>query len=553
MIFSFLLPLIAGVVQAYNPVVPVIVDQSHNVIAELEIESAGGDTLDYVDFEFSGIPASNVKSVRLMYSGTMSCVFRKSFLNQMTTSNAMRKALQNVSGGQRIWCDPAYVIEKQSVRPRKAEGGVVKVRLQAPVPLVQGKNYCYVSMEIARSGSLDLTQTFQAEVKGVSVNGKQLEINQTGTTTKRLGVLVRNAGQEGIATYRIPGLVTTKKGTLVAVFDLRRNNPNDLNDDIDVGVSRSTDGGRTWSKNIVALDKGLDGGLPEAQNGVGDPCILLDQETGWLFVMGLWSHGAGQGWSYVADGKEFPVDFSQPLMACSKDDGKTWSAPVSLFGSMKPGMVRPFQGPGRGITMSDGTLVFPFQHLKADRSFAGNSLLYSKDHGATWKLSENTCGDILTEDQVAEIEPGLLMLNSRNHNKNNPGRVVFTTSDLGTTWTEHPSSHSLQEQICQASLINVPAKGSRLITGGSVQGNNLGQDVLLFSNCDTTSSRTMMTIKASLDKGHTWPHKLLLDEGDSWGYCCMSMIDEDTVGILFESSAGQLVFQAVPLKEILAR
>ena len=62
-----------------------------------------------------------------------------------------------------------------------------------------------------------------------------------------------------------------------------------------------------------------------------------------------------------------------------------------------------------------------------------------------------------------------------------------------------------------------------------------------------------MTIKASLDKGHTWPHKLLLDEGDSWGYCCMSMIDEDTVGILFESSAGQLVFQAVPLKEILAR
>lgn len=551
MILSFLLPVVMGVVQAYNPVVPVLVGQPYNIITELEIESGGGETLEYVDFEFSGIPASSVKSVRLMYSGTMSCVYRKSFLDQVSTSNAMRKALQNVSGGQRIWCDPAYVIEKLSVRPRKAEGGVVKVRLQAPVQLVPGKNYCYVSMEIAGGASLDLTKTFQAGVKGVSVNGKQLEISQTGTTSKRLGVLVRNSGQEGIATYRIPGLVTTKKGTLVAVFDLRRNNPNDLNDDIDVGVSRSTDGGRTWSKNIVALDMGLNGGLPAAQNGVGDPCILLDQETGWLFVTGLWSHGAGQGWSYVADGKEFPLDYSQPMLACSKDDGKTWSAPVSLLGSLKPGMVRPFQGPGRGITMSDGTLVFPFQHLNADRSFGGNYLIYSKDHGATWTMSESTCGAFLTEDQVAEIEPGVLMLNSRNHDRNNPGRVVFTTSDLGRTWTEHPSSHSLQEQICQASLINVPAKGSSLIVGGSVSGNNLGKDVLLFSNCNTTKTRTMMTIKASLDKGLTWPHKLLLDEGDSWGYCCMSMIDEDTVGILYECSVGQLVFQAIPLTDIL--
>ncbi|CCX51370.1 sialidase [Alistipes sp. CAG:514] len=116
----------------------------------------------------------------------------------------------------------------------------------------------------------------------------------------------------------------------------------------------------------------------------------------------------------------------------------------------------------------------------------------------------------------------------------------MTTKDLGRTWTEHVSNRTaLREPVCMASLIAVPADR-----------NVLGKDLLLFSNPDTTEGRCDITVKASLDGGVTWPYSLLLDEGDSWGYSCLSMIDPQTVGILYESSAAHITFQAIELNEI---
>ncbi|MBQ2091387.1 MAG: exo-alpha-sialidase, partial [Bacteroidales bacterium] len=94
------------------------------------------------------------------------------------------------------------------------------------------------------------------------------------------GVVVRNAGDDGVAAYRIPGLVTSNAGTLVACYDIRHNNSLDLQEDIDIGVSRSTDGGRTWGPMIVAMDMGTWGGRPQGENGIGDPAILVDRQTG---------------------------------------------------------------------------------------------------------------------------------------------------------------------------------------------------------------------------------------------------------------------------------
>jgi sialidase-1 len=76
---------------------------------------------------------------------------------------------------------------------------------------------------------------------------------------------------------------------------------------------------------------------------------------------------------------------------------------------------------------------------------------------------------------------------------------------------------------------------------------------LLFSNPDSQTNRDHMTIKMSLDGGKTWPYSLLLDEFSSWGYSCLSMIDEDTVGILYESSTSQILFQAVKLSDIMSK
>lgn len=100
-----------------------------------------------------------------------------------------------------------------------------------------------------------------------------------------MGVGVRHAGDDGSAAFRIPGLVTTNKGTLLGVYDVRYNSSVDLQEHVDVGLSRSTDGGKTWEKMRLPLSFKEYGGLPAAQNGVGDPSILVDTKPilcGWL-------------------------------------------------------------------------------------------------------------------------------------------------------------------------------------------------------------------------------------------------------------------------------
>ena len=94
-----------------------------------------------------------------------------------------------------------------------------------------------------------------------------------------------------------------------------------------------------------------------------------------------------------------------------------------------------------------------------------------------------------------------------------------------------------------ASLISVKA-------GDNVS----GKDLLLFSNPNTTSGRHHITIKASLDGGLTWlpENQILLDAGNGWGYSCLSMIDGETVGILYESSVAHMTFQAVKLKDFIS-
>ncbi|MGL5731760.1 MAG: sialidase, partial [Bacteroidales bacterium] len=101
---------------------------------------------------------------------------------------------------------------------------------------------------------------------------------------------------------------------------------------------------------------------------------------------------------------------------------------------------------------------------------------------------------------------------------------------------------ALQESVCMASLIKVPAKD-----------NSLNKDILLFSNPNTTKGRHTITIKASLDGGKTWKkeHEVMLDEGNGWGYSCLTMVDKDTVGIIYESSQAHMLYQNVKLEDII--
>lgn len=528
-----ILPIFAHVRRAeiYNACVPVILGRTHNIVAECCIEHDGFTSarLDAVELRLGGVSSGEIRTVRLLYTGTMSALLSRS------TSYAMRDEFRRLGGGQRVYADPDYAVEQSAAAPG-ADGSLA---LRSGQPLVKGRNYFYVSVESDIERVEELSSPFTLEITGIWVDGRRVEFSSSGGTTHRWGVSVRQHGDDGVYAYRIPGLVTTPAGTLLGVYDVRHRTSLDLQEHIDIGLSRSTDGGRTWEPMRIIMDMGCWGGLPEAQNGIGDPSILVDDRTGEVFVVAAWTHGLGndRAWTAVGAGYD-PIETAQLMLASSCDDGRTWSDPRNLTRQVKqPHWRFTLQGPGRGITMRDGTLVFPIQYIDSMR-VPNAGVMYSTDHGETWR-THGAARTNTTESQVAEVAPGVLMLNMRDNRRT--GRAVCTTHDMGRTWDEHPSSGVLREPVCMASLLHIPASE-----------NVLGQDLLLFSNPDTTKGRNHLTIKASLDGGDTWleAQALLLDEEESWGYSCLTRIDPETVGILYESSAAQLVFQAVKLREV---
>jgi sialidase-1 len=375
--------------------------------------------------------------------------------------------------------------------------------------------------------------------------------------TYRPAVKVRHKGDDNSKGYRIPGLVTTKAGTLLGCYDVRFEGMRDLQGHMDIGISRSTDGGQSWEPMRIALDMGEFGGLPQKYNGVSDANLIVDDKTGRIYCFGLWMHGTtdktgkwlGAGkwihqWHTGGSNPGFEIKgTSQFMVSHSDDDGKTWSKPENLTRMVKRkaewNLYAP--APGNGITLRDGTLVVPTQGKDA-KNRAFSTIMVSKDRGKTWRTghpaNDRDAGFYANECAVVELPDGSLMLNARDPSRKKY-RGVFITKDLGETWTRHATSNkALIEPTCMASLISRPQDDKQL---------------LLFSNPNTKTSRTHMTIQASLDNGNTWPeqHQLLLDQRGG-AYSSLTNVDANTIGILYESSQAMLIYQRLTLAELLS-
>ncbi len=503
---------------------PVLLDRADNILFNIRIDAPEGGTFERLDLQLDKESARYVRSVKLYYSGT----------DAVNVAADKLAATRYILDGARE-ADPSYSILK--AERRAAE----HLSLAAPTSLFRGINYFWVSVEMRRD--TPLTHKLAAALESVTVDGRAAapEMLVATEAPRRMAVGVRHAGDDGSAAFRIPGLVTTARGTLLAVYDVRYNNSKDLQEHIDIGLSRSVDGGRTWQRMRLPLCFGCHDGLPAAQNGAGDPAILYDPVTHRAWVVAAWCHGMGNrmAWHSSKSGME-PAVTGQLVMAYSDDDGKTWSEPINVTRQVKrPEWNFLLQGPGRGIAMKNGTIVFAAQYIDAER-MPHACIIYSDDHGRNWHLHEGARSNT-TEAQVAELPSGDLMLNMRDNRGGS--RAVSVTSDMGRTWTEHPSSRkALREPVCMASLISVAADE-----------NASGRDILLFSNPDCDNARRDITVKISFDGGATWPeeNKVLLDAGDGWGYSCLTMIDNRTVGILYESSQAHMTFQAIPLADLL--
>lgn len=510
--------------------IPVLIERQDNELFNLRIDATQSQVLNDVKLSFGKeVNLNEIEAVKLYYGGTESSERKgKNYF-------APVDYIPSNTPGKTLAANPSYSILKAEVKAPKRD-----VVLKVDQKLYPGVNYFWVSLQMKPTASV--LAKVSVEMTGVTMDNRTAPVKVVRKAdTHYMGVGVRHAGDDGVAAYRIPGLATSNKGTLLGVYDVRHNNSADLQEYVEIGLSRSTDGGQTWEKMRIPMSFGEHEGLPKAQNGVGDPAILVDRKTGTIWIIAAWTHGMGNGRAWWNSQPGMDMHHTAQLMLVkSDDDGKTWSEPINITEQVKdPSWYFLLQGPGRGISMDDGTLVFASQYIGSDR-IPNAGIIYSKDHGKTWHIS-SLARTNTTESQVAEIEPGVLMLNMRDNRGGS--RAVSTTTDMGKTWKEHVSSRtSLQEPVCMASLISVKAKD-----------NVLGKDILLFSNPNDTKNRHSITIKASLDGGVTWlpENQLLLDAGWGWGYSCLTMIDKETVGILYESSVAHMTFQAIKLKDII--
>lgn len=439
--------------------------------------------------------------------------------------------------------------EKTSFSPENRVGEQQRtgkeVSFNVDVPLDEGKNVFWLSCRL--KDDADLSHRVDAACTAIETSaGTVVPRDDSPGVRKRIGVALRRHMDDGVDTYRIPALATTPEGTLLCVYDMRRRKSRDLQEDIDIGLSRSTDGGQTWEPPRVIMDMGEYNGLPQEQNGCSDPGIVVDQATGKIFAAAVWMWGKPGKHQWSGDGSEPGYEIgksAQFLMVSSDDDGLTWSMPENLTRKLKKEKWWLFApSPQQGITLRDGTLVMPSQGRDEEgRPFS--TIMTSQDHGATWEVGA-IAGPGNSECQAVQLSDGSIMLNARCE-RPTKFRCVYVTDDLGQTWRYHETHQkSLIEPNCNGSLYRMAYTEDGQL-----------RHILLFANPHSQEGRHHHTIQVSFDEGKTWPQKyhLLLDHGIGRGYPSLTQVDENHIGIVYEGSQSDLVFEKLSLGELLHR
>lgn len=317
---------------------------------------------------------------------------------------------------------------------------------------------------------------------------------------------------ENVACYRIPAIVTTSNGTLIAAIDERVESCNDLRDnkDINIVIRRSEDNGKNWSKIETIVDYPLG-------ESASDPSMILDNETGEVFLF----------YNYM-NLKTEPNQYLFKLIK-SVDHGVSWSEPIDITSQIAPeNSTNDFQfiTSGKGIQTSSGTLLHTLVNLEK-----GLFVFGSEDHGENWYLIDVpiTPGD---ESKIIELADNSWMVNSR---VNKSGfRYVHTSNDKGTSWKTRIDS-TLIDPSCNASIIRY----TKAKTDGKTR--------LLFCNANSSNSRENLTVKISYDEGKSWKYSKSISPEMS-AYSSLCVLKDGNIGIFYETNDYQKnVFASVSL------
>ena len=315
---------------------------------------------------------------------------------------------------------------------------------------------------------------------------------------------------DGYSTFRIPAIVTTKSGKLLAFAEGRVNSSSDTGN-IDLVMRSSTDEGESWSPLKIIWN--------DADNVCGNPAPVVDFETGVVHLLMTWNLGSDHE-SEIIDRKS--ENTRRVYVTSSVDEGKKWSEPKEITSAVKKENWTWYAtGPCHGIQLKygliKGRLIIPCDHIEADSKKYFSHVIYSDDNGKTWQLGGTTPQEQVNECTVAELSNGKLLLNMRNYDRTQKSRKISFSEDGGINWSDIKSDTALVEPICQASI---------LFTGEN--------NMLWFLNPASETARVNMTLKSSDDFGKTWKTSKILHPGPS-AYSDLTEINQNTLGCLYEA------------------
>lgn len=344
------------------------------------------------------------------------------------------------------------------------------------------------------------------------------------------------AGREGHASFRIPAVVATGAGTLLAFCEGRVTSSAD-HGHIDIVLKRSTDGGRTWGPLRAVARNGA--GL------AGNPApVVLD--TGRVLLVHVRA-AAGATEDAILRGKVAAADGRRVWVQHSDDDGLTWSGPREITGQVKkPGWRWYATTPGHALQLSTGRVVVPGNHTLppagtdtgTEARYNSGHCLLSDDRGENWYLGyldENTDGCInANETTAAELPDGRVYFNTRNDSPCPGNRADARSEDGGRTLVKpfRPQS-GLTTPVCEGSVLQLR-----------------DPDLLLYSGPADPVFRALMTVRVSTDAGTTWRPAYTVD-GLPAAYSDLVRVDAGTVGLLYETgdfgAYETITFRRIPV------
>jgi sialidase-1 len=336
-------------------------------------------------------------------------------------------------------------------------------------------------------------------------------------------------GKGGYEMYRIPGIVVTAKGTLLAYCEARQSDKGDWGGSV-ILIRRGTDAGKTWSppvvmpqvdgpivRNPAAVEQklGKDGEVP-----YHNPVAIPDRDGAVHFL--------------------FCIEYNRCFYTRSADDGRTFAKPKEITGAFDA--FRPeyawqvlATGPGHGIQLKNGRLLVPVWLAIGTGGHAHRpscvSVIVSDDHGATWRRGAIVCNDPQpknpNETAAVQLADGRVMFNIR-HEGAQHFRAVSISADGETGWSPLRYDRELPEPICEGSLVRLTEPPADARTR------------LLFVNPrnPTGRERKNLTVRLSYDEGATWEEAKAVETGAS-GYSDLAVGPDRTIYCFFERGGAK--------------